>query len=79
MRRLLLMLPFASLVSPGHSAHAQYYPTSRLLCTRLLSAAELLPATTAAATVVLFSAALPGALLLRCAALQQFGELRHAG
>jgi len=53
--------------------------TSRLLCTRLLSAAELLPATTAAATVVLFSAALPGALLLRCAALQQFGELRHAG
>jgi hypothetical protein len=26
MRRLLLILPFASLVNPGHSAHAQYYP-----------------------------------------------------
>ena len=26
MRRLLLILPFASLGNPGHSAHAQYYP-----------------------------------------------------
>ena len=26
MRRLLLIVPFASLVNPGHSTHAQYYP-----------------------------------------------------
>jgi hypothetical protein len=26
MRRLVLILPFASLVNPGHSVHAQYYP-----------------------------------------------------
>ncbi len=81
MRRLLLMLPFASLVSPGHSAHAQYYPYAPpgYYAPGYYPPPSYYRPPPPPPPSVLFSAALPGALLLRCAALQQFGELRHAG
>ena len=87
MRRLLLIVPFASLVNPGHSTHAQYYPYAP----PGYYAPGYYPPPNyyrpPPPPQVLFSAALPGALLLRgTAVLQlrgaaciQLSELRHPG
>ncbi len=78
MRRLLLILPFASLGNPGHSAHAQYYPYAP----PGYYAPGYYPPPSyyrPPPPQYLLSAALPGAELLWRAALLQFSELRHAG